>query len=93
VQHERDALGRSEPAEYHEKREANRVGQQASCSESVQSSPFALGSASWLPSDSSLRDARERSMSRQTCATTVVSHPPRFPMPLPSERLSRSQIS
>ncbi len=32
-------------------------------------------------------------MSRHTRPTTVVSHPPRFPMSLVSERLSRSQVS
>ena len=32
-------------------------------------------------------------MFRQTRATTVVSHPPRFSMPPVSERLSRSQAS
>src|SRR5207245_5664101 len=42
---------------------------------------------------SSRRELRERSMSRHTRATTVVSHPPRFWMPLASERLNRSQAS
>jgi hypothetical protein len=42
---------------------------------------------------SSRRDLRERNMSRHTRATTVVSHPPRFSMPLAVERLSRSQVS
>ena len=32
-------------------------------------------------------------MFRHTRATTVVSHPPRFSMPLVSERLSLSQAS
>ena len=36
---------------------------------------------------------RERSMSRHTRATTVVSQPPRFSTPLVSARLSRSQAS
>ena len=52
-----------------------------------------IGSARCAPSGSSRRDLRERSMSRQTRATTVVSQPPRFSTPLVSARLSRSQAS
>jgi hypothetical protein len=36
---------------------------------------------------------RERSMFKQTRATTVVSHPPRLSTALASERLSLSQAS
>jgi hypothetical protein len=45
------------------------------------------------PDRLSRRDLRERSTSRQTRATTVVSHPLRFSTPLVSARLSRSQVS
>jgi hypothetical protein len=38
-------------------------------------------------------DLRERSMSRQTRATTVVSQPPRFSTADVSERFSRNQVS
>ena len=38
-------------------------------------------------------ERRERSMSRHTLPTTVVSHPPRFSMSLVSERPRRSQAS
>ena len=62
----------------------------ASCA--VASGP-AAGSGTCGPSGSSRRDVRERSMSRQTRATTVVSHPPRFPISLASERESRSHAS
>ena len=44
-------------------------------------------------SGSSRRDRRERSISRQTRATTVVSQPLRFSTSLVSARLSRSQAS
>ena len=40
------------------------------------------GRARARPADSSRRDLRERSMSRHTRATTVVSQPPRFSTPL-----------
>jgi hypothetical protein len=45
------------------------------------------------PEGSSRRDLRERSMSRHTRATTLVSHPARFSTPAVSERLSRNQAS
>jgi hypothetical protein len=45
------------------------------------------------PIGSSRRDLRERSMSRQIRATTVVSQPPRFSTAWVSERFSRSQVS
>ena len=44
-------------------------------------------------SDSSFLDLRDRSMSRQTLATTVVSQPPRFSMLLTSEFVRRNQAS
>ena len=52
-----------------------------------------VGSGTWTFRSSSRRDRRERSMSRLTRATTVVSHPRRFSTPLVSERLSRSHAS
>ena len=39
------------------------------------------------------RAVLDRSMSRHTRATTVVSHPPRLPMSLVSERLRRNHVS
>ena len=79
VQHERDPLGRRQRLEHHEQREADRVGQQhlaargPSGSSAVerparQSRPAAPRSAIF----------RERSMSSDMRATTVVSHPPRL---------------
>jgi hypothetical protein len=41
-------------------------------------------------SSSGHRDLRERNMSKHTRPITVVSHPPRFPIPSASVRLSRS---
>jgi hypothetical protein len=46
-----------------------------------------------IPTGYSRRDLRDRSMSRQILATTVVSQPPRFSTALASVRLSRSQAS
>src|SRR2546428_11257206 len=60
------------------------------CSGSIPSSQLTTGSGSCTPSGSSRRHARERNMSSHTRATTVGSHPPRFSMPLASERLRRS---
>ena len=65
----------------------------ASYSGSIPSSLLTIGSGTCSSSDSSRRDSRERSISRHTLATTVVSHPPRFLTPLVSERLRRSQDS
>ncbi len=47
--------------------------------------------ASYSPSSSSRLVDRERSMSRQTLPTTVVSQPPR--LSIPSVRCRRSQVS
>ncbi len=52
-----------------------------------------LVSAPGTPSASSRRALRERSMSRHTRATTVVSQPSRFPTALESEWLTRSHAS
>jgi hypothetical protein len=65
----------------------------ASCSGSTPLGRLAIGWDTSGPSGSSRRDLRERSMSRETRATTVVSQPPRFSTPLVSERLNRSQAS
>jgi hypothetical protein len=55
--------------------------------------PVAAGSGASGVNGSSRRDWRDRSMSRHTRATTVVSHPPRLLMPAVSARLSRSHAS
>ena len=65
----------------------------ASCSGSIPSSRLTIGSGMYVTSGSSRRDWRDRSMSRHTRATTVVSHPPRFSMPLASERVRWIQDS
>ncbi len=56
-------------------------------------SGFDAGSVRWAPSGSSPRVLRDRSMSRQIRATTVVSHPAMLSTPDVSARLSRSQAS
>jgi hypothetical protein len=53
--------------------------------------PVATGSGASAVNGSSRREVRDRSMSRHTRATTVVSQPPRLSMPVVSARLSRSQ--
>ena len=63
-----------------------------SCSGLVPPLLFAIGSGARVSRATSRRDVRERNMSRQTRATTVFSHPPRFSMPA-SDRLSFSQAS
>ncbi len=95
VQHEGEPLGGSQGLQHHQQRQTDRVGQER----------FLLGVASAIrtrstvrsgtcaSSGSSRRDVRERSMSRQTRPTTVVSHPPRFSTLLVSARLRRSQDS
>ena len=52
-----------------------------------------IGSGTCTSKGSSRRDARVRSMSRHTRATTVVSHPRRLSTPLTSVRLNRIQAS
>jgi hypothetical protein len=52
-----------------------------------------IGSGMYSFSDCSRRDRRERSMSSDTRATTVVSHPPRLSISFASERLRRSHAS
>jgi hypothetical protein len=90
VQHEREPLGGSERLQHHEQRETDRVGQ-----ERLLLGVDAVGAVSLTsaPSSSSRRDLRERSRSRQTSATTVVSQPPRFSTALVSARLRRSPAS
>ena len=65
----------------------------ASCSGSPRPSPLTGGSGPGPSSDSSRRALRERSMSRHTRATTVVSQPPRFSTAPVSDRLRRSHAS
>ena len=67
----------------------------ASCSGSMPSGRPGPGVASWTggSSGSSRRAVRERSMSRQTRDTTVVSHPPRFSTSAAPDRLRRIQAS
>src|SRR6266566_8741848 len=65
----------------------------ASYSGSIPSSRLTIGSGTCTSRGSSRRELRERSMSRHTRATTVVSHPPRFSTPLVPERLRWSQDS
>ena len=55
--------------------------------------PVATGSRASGMIGSSRRDWRDRSMSRHTRETTVVSHPPRLSMSVASARLSRSHAS
>ena len=64
-----------------------------SCSGAAPSPPVAAGSAWCSPSGSSRREERDRSMSRHTRATTVVSQPARFCTASASDRLSRSHAS
>jgi hypothetical protein len=52
-----------------------------------------IGSGMQTSKGSSRRTLRERSMFRETRATTVVSRPPSFSTLLASVRLSRSQAS
>ena len=69
----------------------------ASCSGSIRSARLTIGSGTCTPGGSprgtSRLEERERSVSRHTRPTTVVSHPLRFSTPLVSERLSLSQVS
>jgi hypothetical protein len=65
----------------------------ASCSGSSTSGWLMTGSGRCTPRGSSRRAARERSMSRHTRATTVVSQPPRLSTPPVPARLTRSQAS
>src|SRR5438445_1229810 len=65
----------------------------ASRSGSVESSRPTTGPSTSASSGSSRRAVRERSMSKHSRATIVVSHPPRFSTSLGSERLTRSQAS
>jgi hypothetical protein len=63
------------------------------CSGSTPSTRLTTGSGVCTPSGSSGRESRERNTFRHTLATTVVSQPPMFSMPLASARLGRSHAS
>ena len=65
----------------------------ASCSGWRPSWLLTIGSGTCTPSGSSRFDLRERSMSSDTRATTVVSHARMFSISLVSARLARSQAS
>jgi hypothetical protein len=94
VQHERDPFGGSQPVEDHQQRQADRVGQQRLLlGVALALWPFTIGPGCCESRGSSRRDVRERSMSRHTRPTTLVSQPARFSTLLVSERLSRSQAS
>ena len=56
-------------------------------------SGLTTGSGRCTPRNSSRRMLRDRSMFRQTRATIVVNHPPRFSTSLAPARLTRSQAS
>ena len=100
VQHEGEPLGGSQGLQNDQQRQTDRVGQQrfllgvASISRPpTRPMRLTVRSGTCASSGSSRRDVRERSMSRQTRPTTVVSHPPRFSTLLVSARLRRSQDS
>ena len=90
VQHEGKPFGRRQRFQHHQQRGADGIGH---APHRAHASSSTTGSGTCGPIGSSRRDLRERSMSRQTRATTVVSQPPRFSTALVSERLSRSQVS
>jgi hypothetical protein len=69
------------------------LGNNQSRSDSGECGPSVGCSGRWLSIGSSRLVLRVRSMSRQTRDTTVVSHPPRFSVPLVSDRDSFNQDS
>ena len=77
VQHEREPLGGRQRVEDDEQRETDRVGQQRMLARVV-AGGVTIGSGTCTSSGSSRRAVRERSMSRQTRDTTVVSQARRF---------------
>ena len=93
MEHEREPLRRGQGVEHDEEGEADRVGQQR----------LLLGLERPLGADDGIGEVhvegflaptlRDRSMFRQTRATIVVSHPPRFSTSLAPARLTRSQAS
>ena len=91
VQHEGDALLRRQHVEDDQQRGADRVGEARPRDSGL--APAGHGVDRPGPSGCSPRARRERSMSRQTRATTVVSQPPRFSTPDVSARLTFSQAS
>ena len=92
MQDERQSLGWLQHLQNDQQRQADRVGQQRFLL-GVDAIPLAARASPAASSDSSRRDVRERSMSRQTRATTRVSQPPRFSTLLVSARLRRSHAS
>ena len=64
-----------------------------SCSGSAPASRLTIGSGTRVPRGCSRRALRERSMSSETRATTVVSQPARFSTRDGSVRVRRSQAS
>jgi hypothetical protein len=93
VQHEGEPFGRRQRLQHHQQRERRRNRPSALPLGARPGVPTAAGSGTCGPIGSSRRDLRDRSMSRQTRATTVVSQPPRLSTALVSARLSRSQAS
>jgi hypothetical protein len=96
VQHEREALGGAEGASTTSNARPTEFARSVSCSGSMIWSLWADGAYGEdiaASSESSRRDRRCCSMFKQTRATTVVSHAPRFSMLSTSERLSRSHAS
>ena len=83
VQDEREPLRRRQRLEHDQQREADAVGQQRL----VLRAGGTIGSGRRASSGSSRRARRERSMSSETRATTVVSHARRFSTSDVSERL------
>ena len=97
VQHEREPPAGESVSSTTSSARPTESASSASCSGSIPSSRLTIGSGTRAARGSlrgfSCREVRERSMSRHTRATTVVSRPPRLSMLLVSERLSRSQAS
>ena len=93
VEHEREPLRRGQGVEHDEQGEPDRVGQQRLLLRLELPSGLMTGSGRCTPKDSSRRVLRDRSMFRQTRATIVVNHPPRFSTSLAPARLRRSQAS
>jgi len=90
VEHEREALRRSERLKQNQQGRADRVGEDrlffgADERELELALVRSSSSSCWL--------RRERSIPRHTRDTTVVSHPPRLSMLSASERFRRIQVS
>ena len=88
VEHECEALRRSEGLKHNQEGRADRIGEDRlffGTGELELGAVCSSGSSLWL--------RRERSIPRQTRDTTVVSHPPRLSMLSVSERSRRIQVS